>query len=49
MHIEQKVWSNLSLRQQNYSKYATLLCCFVAKICRPSCGGPCSAERAEHA
>jgi len=26
-----------------------LACCYVAKICRSSCGGPCSAEHAEHA
>jgi len=41
MHTEQKIWSNWSLRQQNYLNYPTSTEYFViTKICRSSCGGP---------
>jgi len=41
MQTEQKIWSNWSLRQQNYLTYPTFTEYFViTKICRSSCGGP---------
>jgi len=41
MQAEQKIWSNWSLRQQNYLTYPTFTEYFViAKICRSSCGAP---------
>ena len=57
MHTEQKVWSNWSLRQQNYLNYPTFTEYFVitwlflahALLWGPFLWGPCSAEHAEHA